>query len=114
MELQSSDRYYSFGPYVLDRLRGILWHDGVHVPLTPRVFDILVALVQHPGQLLTKDEFMRLVWAGQAVEDNNLARHVSTLSKVLHERPGQREYIATVPGSGYRFVARPGGEKRTR
>jgi Tol biopolymer transport system component/DNA-binding winged helix-turn-helix (wHTH) protein len=82
----------------------VLWQDGTQVPLTPRVFDILTTLVQHHGQLVTKDDFMRLVWGGTAVEDNNLARQVSTLRKLLHERPGQREYIATVTGVGYRFV----------
>lgn len=97
-------RYFRFGPNVLDCLRGVLWQDGVQVPLTPRVFDILATLVQHHGDLVTKDDFMRLVWGGNAVEDNNLARQVSTLRKLLHERPGQRDYIATVTGVGYRFV----------
>jgi Tol biopolymer transport system component/DNA-binding winged helix-turn-helix (wHTH) protein len=99
-----SHRYFRFGPNVLDCLRGVLWQDGVQVPLTPRVFDILATLVQHHGDLVTKDDFMRLVWGGNAVEDNNLARQVSTLRKLLHERPGQRDYIATVTGVGYRFV----------
>lgn len=97
-------RYYRFGPNVLDCLRSVLWQHGVEVPLTPRVFDILRTLVQHQGELVTKDDFMRLVWGGVAVEDNNLARQISTLRKLLHERPGQREYIATVTGVGYRFV----------
>src|SRR5690606_5882809 len=47
---------------------------------------------------------MKLVWGGTAVEDNNLARQISTLRKLLHERPGQRDFIATVTGVGYRFV----------
>ena len=97
-------RYYRFGPNVLDCLRSVLWQDGVEVPLTPRVFDILCTLVERRGALVTKDDFMRLVWGGVAVEDNNLARQISTLRKLLHERPGQREYIATVTGVGYRFV----------
>jgi Tol biopolymer transport system component/DNA-binding winged helix-turn-helix (wHTH) protein len=97
-------RFYRFGPNVLDCLRGVLWQDGVQVPLTPRVFDILATLVQHHGEMVTKDDFMRLVWGGNAVEDNNLARQISTLRKLLHERPGQRDYIATVTGVGYRFV----------
>jgi Tol biopolymer transport system component/DNA-binding winged helix-turn-helix (wHTH) protein len=82
----------------------VLWQDGTQVPLTPRVFDILATLVERHGELVTKDDFMRVVWGGVAVEDNNLARQISTLRKLLHERPGQREYIATVTGVGYRFV----------
>lgn len=100
----ASPRFYRFGPNVLDCLRGVLWQEGVEVPLTPRVLDILVTLVRHHGEVVTKDDFMRLVWQGAAVEDNNLARQISTLRKLLHERPDQREYIATVAGQGYRFV----------
>ena len=98
-------RFYRFGPNVLDCLRGVLWQNGVQVALTPRVFGILSTLVQHQGDLVTKDDFMKLVWGGTAVEDNNLARQISTLRRLLHERPGQRDFIATVTGVGYRFVA---------
>lgn len=97
-------RFYRFGPNVLDCLRGVLWQNGTQVTLTPRVLDILSTLVEHHGELVTKDDFMQFVWGGTAVEDNNLARQISTLRKLLHERPGQREYIATVTGIGYRFV----------
>src|SRR5262245_47010824 len=98
-------RYYAFGSYVLDCLRGILWHDGHPVALTPKVFELLATLVSHAGEVLGKDELIRRVWAGTVVEENNLARHISTIRKALGERPGQREYIATIPGIGYRFVA---------
>lgn len=104
MTERTSSRFYRFGPNVLDCLRGVLWQNGTQVPLTPRVFGILSTLVARHGDLVTKDDFMHLVWGGAAVEDNNLARQVSTLRKLLHERPGQREYIATVTGVGYRFV----------
>ena len=104
MASNAPHRFYRFGPNVLDCLRGVLWQNGVQVTLTPRVFGILSTLVQHQGELVTKDDFMKLVWGGTAVEDNNLARQISTLRKLLHERPGQRDFIATVTGVGYRFV----------
>ena len=100
-----SSRYYAFGPFVLDGLRGILWQYGAPVPLTPKVIQMLVALVSRAGELLPKDELIREVWGDTVVEENNLARHVSTIRKALGERPGQREYIVTIPGVGYRFVA---------
>lgn len=100
-----ANRYFAFGPYVLDRLRGVLWHGGAVITLTPRVFEVLATLVEHAGSLVTKDDFARLVWNGAIVEDNNLARHISTLRKALHETPGRRDYIVTIPGVGYRFVA---------
>lgn len=98
-------RYYAFGPYVLDRYRGVLWHEGAAVPVTPKAFEVLSTFVEHPGELLTKDELLRRVWPGVTVEENNLARHISTIRRTLGDRPGQREYIATLPGAGYRFVA---------
>jgi DNA-binding winged helix-turn-helix (wHTH) protein len=98
-------RHYAFGPYVLDGLRGVVWEQTTPIPLTPRVFELLLVLVEHHGDVLEKDELIRQVWGNTVVEENNLARHVSTLRKALHERPGQRDYIATIPGVGYRFVA---------
>lgn len=103
--MKRSSRHYAFGPYVLDGLRGVLWEATTAVPLTPRVFDLLVALVEQHGDVLEKDEIIRKVWGEAIVEENNLARHISTLRKALHERPGQRDYIATIPSVGYRFVA---------
>jgi Tol biopolymer transport system component/DNA-binding winged helix-turn-helix (wHTH) protein len=103
--LNVAARYYSFGPFVLDRTRGILFVQGSPVPTTPRVLELLSALVERPGETLHKDELLKRVWGDTCVEENNLARQICTLRKVLHERPGQHEYIATVAGSGYRFVA---------
>jgi Tol biopolymer transport system component/DNA-binding winged helix-turn-helix (wHTH) protein len=99
------NRCYSFGPFRLDLTRGILLCRGARVFVTPRTFDLLVTLVEHGGEVLDKDDLIRLVWHGTIVEENNLARQISSLRKVLGETPGQREYIATVPGVGYQFVA---------
>lgn len=96
---------YSFGPFVLDLGRAVLIERDQPVVLTPRAFELLATLVQHAGELLQKDELIKQVWGGTIVEENNLARQVSTLRKVLRERPGQHDYILTVPGVGYRFVA---------
>jgi len=100
-----SRRCYSFGLYRLDLGRDILLRRGIRVALTPRTFDLLATLVERAGEVLDKDELIRRVWAGTIVEENNLARQISSLRKVLGETPGQHEYIATVPGVGYRFVA---------
>jgi Tol biopolymer transport system component len=75
------------------------------VPLTPRTFELLVALVERAGDVLDKNELIRRVWGATIVEENNLARQISSLRKALGETAGQREYVATVPGVGYRFVA---------
>ena len=63
-----------------------------------RAFDLLVALSDRPGALITKDELLAAVWPGLVVEENNLQVQVSTLRKILG--PGA---LATIPGRGYRF-----------
>jgi TolB-like protein/DNA-binding winged helix-turn-helix (wHTH) protein/Tfp pilus assembly protein PilF len=75
------------------------------VPLTPRVFDTLLYLVQHSGGVLDKERLMEAVWPDSIVEENNLSQNISSLRRILGENPGSHRYIVTVPGRGYRFVA---------
>ncbi len=96
---------YIFHEYWLDATERVLLRGGETVPLTPKVFDILLALVENRGRVVEKDEMMRLVWRDTVVEEGNLNRNISTLRKALGETPGQSRYIETVPKRGYRFVA---------
>ena len=97
---------YEFGPFRVDADDRQLLCDGRVVRLTPKVFDILLVLLQNSGHILSKDEVMKLVWPNTAVEEGNLARNISTLRSALGERPGQGRYIETIPWRGYRFVAK--------
>jgi DNA-binding winged helix-turn-helix (wHTH) protein/TolB-like protein len=94
---------YEFGPYRLDPDERLLLRDGAGVPLQPKVFDLLLTLVERHGRLLEKDELMRLVWPDTVVEEANLANNISILRRTLSEN-GQ-QFIETVPKRGYRFVA---------
>jgi TolB-like protein/Tfp pilus assembly protein PilF len=96
---------YEFGPFRLDAHERELIRNGEVVPLRPKVFDVLLVLVQNNGHILSKDEVMKLVWPDTAVEEGNLARNISTLRRVLGERPREAQYIETIPWRGYRFVA---------
>jgi TolB-like protein/DNA-binding winged helix-turn-helix (wHTH) protein/Tfp pilus assembly protein PilF len=96
---------YAFGPFHLDPVQRLLFRDGDVVSLTPKALDTLLVLVEHHGQLLTKDELLERVWPGTFVEEATLAKNVSTLRKVLGEAPGGGEYIETHSKRGYRFVA---------
>jgi pentatricopeptide repeat protein len=100
-----TDKAYEFGPFRVEARERRLLRDGQVVPLRPKVFDILLVLVQNGGHILSKDEVMKLVWPETAVEEGNIARNISTLRNALGEFPGQRQYIETVPWRGYRFVA---------
>src|SRR5256885_2010561 len=96
---------YEFGPFRIDARERRLLRNGEVVPVTPKVFDVLLVLVQNSGRLLSKDEVMKLVWPDAAVEEGNIARNISTLRNVLGERPREQQFIETVPWRGYRFVA---------
>lgn len=96
-------RSYEFGAFRLDPAESQLLRDGVNVPLTPKVFEVLVALVERNGHLVEKEELLALVWPDAFIEEANLARCVHTLRKALGEGPGGHRYIETVPKRGYRF-----------
>lgn len=105
---------YEFGPFRVDAQRHILLRDGRAVPLAPKVFETLLALVRSGGRVLKKNELMEAIWPDTFVEESNLAQHVFLLRKVLGEEKSEHRYIVTVPGVGYRFVAQVGVAEATR
>jgi DNA-binding winged helix-turn-helix (wHTH) protein/TolB-like protein/Flp pilus assembly protein TadD len=97
---------YEFGDFRVDAGKRILVsRDGEAIPLTPKVFDTLLYLVEHHGTVLDKDELMQAIWPHTVVEENNLNQTISALRRVLGESRGENRYITTVPGRGYCFVA---------
>lgn len=101
----SSGKAYVFGAYRLDPARRELRFHSEKLDVAPRVFDTLLALVARRGEVVEKDELMRLVWPDTVVEENNLNQTVHLLRKVLHDGEDGARYIETVPRRGYRFVA---------
>ena len=102
----SAAAIYEFGDFRLDVIRRrMLRRSGALVPLTPRVFDTLLYLVQHSGGVLDKERLMEAIWPDSIVEENNLSQNISFLRRILGENPASHRYIVTVPGRGYRFVA---------
>jgi len=102
---QQDNHSYDFGRFRLKVAERVLLREGELVPLTPKVFDILVTLVEHGGQVVAKDDLMRRVWPNTFVEEGNLTQNISLLRKALGESPGGVQFIETVPRRGYRFVA---------
>jgi len=97
--------FYEFGPFRLDTVRRLLLRGGEVVPLPPKAFDTLFALIENSGRVVEKSELMTAIWPDSFVEEANLTQNVSILRKGLGERAGEHNYIVTVPGRGYRFVA---------
>ena len=95
---------YSFGPFLLDPARRLLWRDGRLVTLTSRTFDILLLLLEHHGEIVEKDQLLSAIWGKTIVEEATVVRHVSSLRKALHLIANQHDVLVTIPGRGYRFV----------
>lgn len=96
-----SKHFYEFGPFQIDVTERRLLRNGAPQRLTPKVFDILLALAAKSGHMLGKDDLIKAVWPNTVVEENNLTQNISVLRKVL----GEEDYIETVPRCGYRFTA---------
>ena len=96
---------YAFGPFVVDPLKRRLWRERGLVPISSKTFDVLVVLLEHRDHSVSKDELLNLVWPDTAVNENNLARQISSLRRALGQRPDEHDFVVTIPGHGYRFVA---------
>jgi Tol biopolymer transport system component/DNA-binding winged helix-turn-helix (wHTH) protein len=96
---------YEFGPFRLDPVNRVLLRDGRPVALTPKMFEILLLLLERRGQVVEKEEIMRAIWPDVFVEEGNLTVNISGLRKALGQVPGGRDYIETVQRRGYRFEA---------
>jgi predicted ATPase/DNA-binding winged helix-turn-helix (wHTH) protein len=92
---------YRFGEFEINTDEGFLLREGEIVPLSPKIFDTLLLLVQNNGRMLSKDEIMETVWADSFVEETNLTSNISRLRKILHA--GGAQFIETFPKRGYRF-----------
>ncbi|WP_089936581.1 winged helix-turn-helix domain-containing protein [Candidatus Entotheonella palauensis] len=96
---------YHFGPFRLDLDNATLLQGEDPLPLQPKTFDLLVHLVRHAGELVSKDDLMETVWPDTIVSDSVLTASMSELHKVLGEMARKPQYIGTVHRRGYRFIA---------
>jgi len=94
----------AFGRFCLHPAERLLTRDGQPVEIGGRSFDLLVALAEQPGRVLSKRELLKRVWPDVVVEDGSLRFHMAGLRKLLGEGDGSR-FIATQVGVGYAFVA---------
>lgn len=101
----SAERVYLFGPFRLLPAKQLLLEGETPVRIGGRAFDVLTALVEQAGSVVSKNELMKRAWPQVVVEESNLKVTVAAVRRALGEgRPGHR-YLANVPGRGYRFVA---------
>ena len=96
-------QFYEFGPFRIDSMERRLLRGQEPVPLTPKVYETLLMLVENAGRGIEKDEMLRRIWPDSFVEEGSLTRNIYVLRKVLGDDEGS--YIETLPKRGYRFVA---------
>jgi len=101
---QTGRRLFEFGPFRVDAEKELLLRGAQTVPLTPKTFQILLVLIRHSKEVVTKDDLLKMVWPDTFVEEANLSRNIFLLRKALGETPQDHQYIVTVPGRGYRFA----------
>jgi DNA-binding winged helix-turn-helix (wHTH) protein len=95
----------SFGAFRLLPAQQLLLHEDVPVPLGSRAMDILIALVERAGELVSKEELMTRVWPNTFVSPANLAVQLCALRRALGDGRDGNRFVINIPGRGYRFVA---------
>src|SRR5450755_667411 len=94
---------YQFGEFTLDVVRGSVQKTGEEIKLRPKVYETLKYLVEHPGQLIGKQELMQAVWPNAFVTDDSLVQCTLELRRALDD--GRQQILKTVPRRGYLFTA---------
>jgi predicted ATPase/DNA-binding winged helix-turn-helix (wHTH) protein len=100
-----ADHAASFGPFRLLPSQRLLLEADKPLRLGSRAYDILVALVERAGELVTKEELIARVWPNTFVDEGSLRVHMAALRRVLGDGQAGNRFVATIPGRGYRFVA---------
>lgn len=98
-------RHFEFGDFSLYAHERLLIKGGIREALTPRILDILILLVKHEGQIVSKEILLSSIWTDSFVEEGNISRAISTLRKSLGTQSNGSDFIETVPKIGYRFIA---------
>ena len=101
----SSTEVFEFGPFRLEAETRSLFREGEFVSLQPKAAEMLCALVESAGRVVTKEQLLERVWAGVVVEEGAIANNISALRKVLDSGFTGDGPIATVARRGYRFTA---------
>jgi DNA-binding winged helix-turn-helix (wHTH) protein/TolB-like protein/Flp pilus assembly protein TadD len=96
--------FYEFGPFRINVTERLLQRGDELVPLSPKVFDTLLILVENHGHVVAKKELMQSLWPDTFVEESSLTQNISLLRRALTPLESERQYIETIPKRGYRFI----------
>src|SRR6267154_3513183 len=101
-------RYVCFGAFHLDLKKEELFKDGARVKLQGKVYQALLALLQKPGEIVTREELRMQLWPADTHVnyDANVNTTVNKLRQTLSDSPDQPAFVETIPRKGYSFVAK--------
>ena len=80
-------------------------HGASVAHVQPKIMDVLVLLAERPGEVVTREQLFRTVWAGTHVTEHALARSISELRKIFRDSPRHPRVVETIPKIGYRLIA---------
>ena len=101
----ASGHVFRFGDFKVDTDQKVLLHQGKPLPLTPKVFDTLLVLIENSGRIVEKEKLMSRLWPNTFVEEANLTFNIQQLRKALGDDARHPQFIETVARRGYRFIA---------
>src|SRR4026208_2519585 len=100
-----SGHIHRFSDFTIDIEQRVLLRGGKAIPMAPKVFETLLALVENHGRIVLKEELMKRLWPDTFVEESNLTFNIQQLRKSLGDNAREPLYIETIPRRGYRFIA---------
>jgi TolB-like protein/Tfp pilus assembly protein PilF len=101
---RSAEVQYLFGEYALDPDRRELTRNAEAVAIGPKVFDLLLYLVQNREHVVSKDALLDAVWAGRIVSESTLTSHINTVRKAIGDSGEEQRLVRTLARKGFRFV----------
>jgi Tol biopolymer transport system component/DNA-binding winged helix-turn-helix (wHTH) protein len=100
-----SGHIHRFSDFTIDIEQKVLLRGGKPIPMAPKVFETLLALVENHGRIVLKEELMKRLWPDTFVEESNLTFNIQQLRKSLGDNAREPLYVETIPRRGYRFIA---------
>ena len=95
----------AFRAFRLDTVNQCLRRGDKRLAMTPKAYDVLRYLVEHPGRLITQDEILEALWPETYVQPEVLRKYILEIRKVLGDRLDRPLFVETIPKRGYQFVA---------
>src|SRR5262245_35835345 len=99
-----SGHIHRFSDFTIDIEQKVLLRGGKAIPMAPKVFETLLALVENHGRIVLKEELMKRLWPDTFVEESNLTFNIQQLRKSLGDNAREPLYIETIPRRAYRFI----------